>query len=121
MMNVQRFAVPAQGKVVKSLNAFSLPESNLVAMTSEGIEFDVSGYNTDRLLFVARNDNASTAVTALKVKAGDGYAAGRMSTQLCACLSRPFTNLTVPRLSPPCRSPLPRISQPTQCAQRLLS
>ena len=76
MMNVQRFAVPAQGKVVKSLNAFSLPESNLVAMTSEGIEFDVSGYNTDRLLFVARNDNASTAVTALKVKAGDGYAAG---------------------------------------------
>ena len=76
MMNLQRFAVPAQGKVVKSLNAFSLPESNLVAMTSEGIEFDVSGYNTDRLLFVARNDNASTAVTALKVKAGDGYAAG---------------------------------------------
>lgn len=76
MMNVQRFTDPAVGKVVKSLNAFSLPESKLVAMTSEGIEFDVSGYNTDRLIFVARNDHASTAVTTLTVKAGDGYAAG---------------------------------------------
>ena len=71
MMNVQ---LRSHHMKLLKLNSFSLPESNLVAMTSEGIEFDVSGYNTDRLLFVARNDNASTAVTALKVKAGDGYA-----------------------------------------------
>ena len=84
-MNIQRFTDPATGKVVKTLNAFTLPESNLTAMTSAGIEFDLKGYNADRIVFVARNDNASTAVTTLTIKSGDGYAAGEDVT--CASLA----------------------------------
>lgn len=80
MINIQRFTDPATGKVVKSLNKFTLPESNLVSMTSAGIEFDLKNYDCGRIVFLARNDNASTAVTTLVVKGGDGYAAGEDTT-----------------------------------------
>ena len=84
-MNIQRFTDPAAGKVVKTLNAFTLPESDLTAMTSAGIEFDLKGYSSDRIVFIARNDNASTAVTTLVAKGGEGYAAGEDVT--CASLA----------------------------------
>ena len=74
-MRLQRFAA-ATGKVCKVKGQLKTLETDLTAVTSDGIVFSLGKYSNDRLLLVFKNTHASTAkdVKVLKPTTG-GYAA----------------------------------------------
>lgn len=75
MMNIQRFAA-ATGKVESIKGKILGLESKLVAVTSDGIVFDVKNCSNDRICIVFKNTHATVAkdVKVLKPTTG-GYAA----------------------------------------------
>lgn len=82
MMNIQRFAA-ATGKVCKVKGTIKSLESDLTAVTTDGIVFDVKNYSNDRLLLVFKNTNASTAKdVTIKAPTKPGYAAAGADLEL---------------------------------------
>ena len=75
MMNIQRFAA-ATGKVESIKNAILDITAKEVAVTSDGIVFDVKGISNDRICIIFTNTHGSAAkdVKVLKPTKG-GYAA----------------------------------------------
>lgn len=73
-MRLQRFAV-ATGKVVKMRNEIKSLETDLTAMTSDGIKFDVKNLSNERAYIIFKNTgSAAKDVKVLKPTNG-GYAA----------------------------------------------
>jgi len=81
-MRLQRFAA-ATGKVCKVKGQIKSLESDLTAVTTDGIVFDVKAYPNDRLLLVFKNTHATTAKdVTIKAPTKPGYAAAGADLEL---------------------------------------
>lgn len=73
-MELQRFAA-ATGKVAKLRNAIKSLESDLTAMTSDGIVFDVKGLSNERAYIIFKNGGSGAVTTKVLKPTNGGYAA----------------------------------------------
>ena len=73
-MRLQRFAA-ATGKVAKLRNAIKSLESDLTAMTSDGIKFDVRDLSNERVYIIFKNGSGSAVTTKVLKPTTGGYAA----------------------------------------------
>ena len=73
-MNIQRFAA-ATGKVAKLRNTIKSLETDLTAMTSDGITFDVKGLSNERVYIIFKNGGSGAVTTKVLKPTKGGYAA----------------------------------------------
>ncbi len=73
-MELQRFAA-ATGKVAKLRNTLKSLESDLTAMTSDGIVFDVKGLSNERAYIIFKNGGNAAVTTKVLKPTNGGYAA----------------------------------------------